>query len=290
MKMLFEGVGTALVTPFLDNGKIDFESLKKLIEIQIDNKIDAVILLGTTGESPTISFKERKKLITFARKLIPKTAKLIVGTGSNDTKTALKYTLQAQNLGADGALIVTPYYNKCTQNGAIAHYNYIAQNSRLPIIVYNVPSRTGFNLLPETMQKLSNTRNIIGIKEANENLDQIDQMLTLSKDKFSVYSGSDKLNQYFYSNGGKGCISVLSNIYPEKAKEHYRLSQIDTNKAEEYAQTLDEFATNLFIDVNPIPAKYVLYKQNKIGYNFRLPLTPTSIKNELALDDTFDLK
>lgn len=286
-KEIFTGVCTALVTPFLDNGDIDFEGLKTLILRQIENKISAILILGTTGEGSTISFKERKKIIKFSKNLITPPTKLFVGCGSNNTKKAILYSKQAEKLGADGLLIVTPYYNKCNQNGAIIHYTQIANSVNLPIILYNVPTRTGFNLSPESVLKLTKIKNIVGIKEASENLEQIKNMFKEVGDKIAIYSGSDGLNNFFLSNRASGLISVLSNIYPNKLIQLYESYQNGTHKPHE--NNLTNFSKTLFIDINPIPVKYVLYKMGLIGYNFRLPLTPTSKQNETIIEKTFML-
>lgn len=286
-KEIFSGVCTALVTPFAKNKKIDYVGLKSLVLRQIENKVSGILILGTTGEGSTISFSEREKIIKFVKKLMSPPTKLFVGAGCNNTSLAIKYVRQAERLKVDGVLVVTPYYNKCNQNGAISHYTKIANSTSLPLILYNVPSRTGFNLSPESVLELSKTKNIVGIKEASENLAHIKKLVELVGDKLAIYSGSDGLNRYFLSNRASGMISVLSNIYPNKLIQQYESFQNGSYAT--YENNLSNYSKALFVDVNPIPVKYVLYKMGLIGYNFRLPLTPTCHKNEKLLEKIFML-
>ena len=287
-KELFNGLCTALVTPFLDNGKVDYQSFQLLIKRQLEAKVDAILILGTTGEGSTIEYKERTKLIKLARKLVTPPTKLLVGTGCNDTAHALKYTLQAQKLKVDGVLIATPYYNKCSQNGAFEHYKFIAENSNIPIILYNVPSRTGFNLEIDTIQKLSTFQNIVGIKESNSNTTHIKDLCKTIKN-MAIYSGNDDQNHLFLSLNASGSISVLSNIFPQKMKQIFDKAKINIDTAKNDFDNLQIFCKNLFVDVNPIPVKYVLYKMGLIKYSYRLPLTKLSQKDEVVLDYTFNL-
>lgn len=287
-KELFKGLCTALVTPFLDNGEIDYSSFKTLINRQLDAKVDAILILGTTGEGSTVDFKEKEKLIKFARKLTPHTTKLLVGTGCNNTKTALKYTLQAEKLDADGVLIVTPYYNKCSQKGAFEHYKFILEHSDIPIILYNVPSRTGFNLDVATVAKLAMFQNVVGIKEANSNEEHIKELCKTVKN-IAIYSGNDDQNHLFLSQNASGAISVLSNIYPERLKQLFNKAKLNIDYAQKDFEEMQVFCKNLFIDVNPIPVKYVLYKIGLIKYSYRLPLTRLDTKDEVVLDYTFNL-
>ena len=264
--MIFKGVCTALVTPFTKSGEVDYMSLKKLIEYQIDGKVNAILILGTTGESPNIEEKERENIITFAKSLLPDDIKLIVGTGSNNFKRAVNQTLQAKALGADCALVVTPYYNKCTQNGLVEFYKKLCNQTKFPIIVYNVPSRTGVNVLPQSMQKLSKLKYICGLKEANGDIGHILEMFDLLKD-FPIYSGNDNLNYLFYKLGAKGCISVASNAYPKLLSSGYK------TKSLKYHQKLYKMSKLLFVETNPIPIKYVLSQMGLVQNELRLPLT-----------------
>lgn len=258
---------TALVTPFDEDYKIDYNSLKNLIEYQIANKIDAILILGTTGESPTISTVEREQIIKFCVKQISKRCLLLVGTGSNNTQHAIENTKQAKVLGADAAVIVTPYYNKCTQQGVIEHYALINKNAKFPFIVYNVPSRTGFNILPETLLQLEKLKYMIGTKEASGDINQI--LSVLNTHTKPVYSGNDKFNYLFFSHGGNGCISVTSNAFPNLVVNQFKSLQncFDMHKK------LFNINSLLFCQVNPIPIKFVLSKMKLSKNILRLPLT-----------------
>jgi 4-hydroxy-tetrahydrodipicolinate synthase len=275
--VVFEGSAVALVTPFKENGEVNFFSLKKLIEFQIACGTKAIVILGTTGESATISSDERTKIIKFCSCLISKRVKLIVGTGSNSTKTAIKLSLEAENLGADAVLTVTPYYNKCNQNGLFEHYKMIANSINIPVIIYNVPSRTGVNILPETVLKLSKIKNIVGIKEASGNLSQIAKLFDILPANFAIYSGDDLLTLPIMLLGGKGVISVTANCYPELVQNMCEFAlKNDYFNAKRISRYLYKINTALFLDVNPICVKFYM---NLLGFNVgsvRLPLTSPS--------------
>ena len=272
-KVLFKGACTALITPFDKSGNINYFKLKELIEFQISNGINAILILGTTGESPTITLEEREKMIKFCKYEISGRVPLIVGCGSNSTQTAINYLKQAEMLGADGALVVTPYYNKCSQQGLILHYSELAKQTLLPIIVYNVPSRTGLNILPETVLKLSKIKNIVGIKEASGNISQIAKLCHILPKDFAVYSGDDNLTLSMMSLGAVGVVSVSSNAEPEKVSLlcFYAL-QKDFVNAQKMHKYLFDLSESLFLDVNPICIKTYM---NLTGFdvgNTRLPL------------------
>lgn len=278
-KILFKGCGTAIATPFDKNG-VNLSEFEKLINYQIEKHVDSIIVCGTTGEASTMTQKEKIDLIKCAIKTSNKKIPIIVGTGANNTKQAIENSKLAEKLGADGLLIVTPYYNKCTQNGLISHYKSIAENVSIPIILYNVPSRTGVNILPETCFKLSQIPNIIAIKEASGNISQIAEISRLCGENLNIYSGNDDQIVPVLSLGGIGVISVLSNIKP-KFTHSIVQNFLDGNL--EQAKTLQLKALPLikllFSEVNPIPVKAAL---NILGYDFglpRLPLTPLSNKN-----------
>ncbi len=278
-KILFKGCGTAIATPFDKNG-VNLSEFEKLINYQIEKHVDSIIVCGTTGEASTMTQKEKIDLIKCAIKTSNKKIPIIVGTGANNTKQAIENSKLAEKLGADGLLIVTPYYNKCTQNGLISHYKSIAENVSIPIILYNVPSRTGVNILPETCFKLSQIPNIIAIKEASGNISQIAEISRLCGENLNIYSGNDDQIVPVLSLGGIGVISVLSNIKPEFTHSIVQ-NFLDGNL--EQAKTLQLKALPLikllFSEVNPIPVKAAL---NILGYDFglpRLPLTPLSNKN-----------
>ena len=270
-KVLFRGCGTAIATPFTEDN-INLTEFAKLVEYQINEGIDAIIVCGTTGESSTMTLEEKKTLIKFSVELIDKRVPLIVGAGSNNTATSIEMSQYAESVGADGLLLVTPYYNKTTQEGLIHHYNSIANKTTLPIILYNVPSRTGLNILPETCLELSKTENIVAIKEASGNISQIAKIAALCGNNLSIYSGNDDQNIPILSLGGIGAISVLSNVAPRFTHNMiYDFLNGNIEKAR-FAQLQSlELIESLFCEVNPIPVKTAL---NMMGYNFGKPRLP----------------
>lgn len=284
-KTIFQGCGTAIATPFTDEG-VNFEEFRKLIEFQIQNGVDAIIVCGTTGESATMSQEEKEKTIKFAIDTVAKRTKVIVGTGSNNTKAAIKMSKFAEKVGADGLLVVTPYYNKTTQRGLIAHYTEIAKAVTLPIIMYSVPSRTGVNILPETCLELSKIKNIVAIKEASGNLSQVAKIASLCRENLDIYSGNDEQIIPVLSLGGKGVISVLSNIMPKYAHEMtMRYFKGEVQEATKMQLDVIDLIDTLFAEVNPIPVKYAL---NLMGYNYgkpRLPLIELSDSNKKIMEE-----
>lgn len=286
--MLFSGSCVALVTPFNTNGEIDYFELKNLISFQIASGTNALVILGTTGEGSTVSFEEREKIIKFVVYETAHKIPVIVGTGSNSTQTAIKLSKQAESLGADGILVVTPYYNKTNQTGLIEHYKAIAKNTKLPIILYNVPSRTGVNILPETVIKLAKINNIVGIKEASGNLSQIAEICKKSPKSFAIYSGDDLLTLPILSMGAHGVISVTANAEPEKVQMlcNFAKNQ-DFFNARRIHEMLFELNKALFLDVNPICIKhYLLLKGFKVGKP-RLPLTEPDLETKNKLKEVF---
>ena len=282
-KILFKGCGTAISTPFTNDG-VNFEALGKLLENQIQNNVDAIIVCGTTGEASTMTTKEKHDTIKFTVDTVAKRVPVIAGTGGNNTANAIEMCKMAEELGVDGLLIVTPYYNKTTQNGLIAHYTEIAKNTTLPIIMYNVPSRTGVNILPETCFELSKIENIIAIKEASGNLSQVAKIASLCKENLCIYSGNDDQILPILSLGGYGVISVLSNIAPKYTHDMVQ-NFLDNNieKAKEMQLNCLNLVDALFCEVNPIPVKEAL---NILGYNYgtpRLPLIELSEKGKNKL-------
>ncbi len=285
MQTIFKGCGTAISTPFTENG-VNFDEFGKLIENQILNGVDAIIVCGTTGESATMTETERKETIKYAINKINKRTKVIIGTGSNNTKAAVEMSKFAEEAGADAVLVVTPYYNKTTQQGLIAHYTEIAKSIKLPIIMYNVPSRTGVNILPETCKELSKIENIVAIKEASGNISQVAKIATLCGDNLDIYSGNDDQIIPILSLGGKGVISVLSNVMPKYTHEMTQ-KYFDGKQEEATKMQLDviDLIDELFREVNPIPVKYAL---NLMGYNYgkpRLPLIELSDVNKEKLKE-----
>lgn len=282
-KILFKGCGTAIATPFKESGEINYEELARYLDFQLKNKIDAIIVCGTTGEAATLSKNEKEELIKFTIKYVNKQVPVIAGTGSNNTKKAIQMSKFAQEAGADGVLIVTPYYNKTTQEGLVKHYSEIAKNITIPIIIYNVPSRTGVNILPETCKELSKISNIVAIKEASGNISQVAKIAQLCKDDLNIYSGNDDQILPILSIGGIGVISVLSNIKPKEAHEIVKnYMEGETKKAkEEFIENIP-LINSLFCEVNPIPVKYAL---KKAGFDFGKPRPPLyELKNKKEID------
>lgn len=279
---MIKGTYTALITPFR-NGKVDYDKLGELIEFQIENEIDGIVICGTTGESSTLTDKEKKKVIKYAIETVNGRVPVIAGTGSNDTRHAIELSKYAEKVGADGILVVTPYYNKTTQKGLIAHYSAIANSVTIPLIIYNVPTRTCVNILPDTVAELSKIENIVGIKEASNNFPQIAELLSKVPKDFAVVSGNDDTIVPLLSLGGTGVISVLSNVYP---KDVHNMCKAYFEGDLKYAKDLQlkyvNFVKLLFKEVNPMPVKDAL---NILGFNVgkcRLPLTT-------VLEDTHEL-
>ncbi len=272
---IFEGVATALVTPMYEDGSINFDRFKTLIDEQIEAGIPALVICGTTGESATMTLEEHAEVIRVAIKHAAGRIKIIAGAGSNDTACAIDLAKEAEEAGADALLVVTPYYNKATQNGLIAHYTAIANSVKLPIILYNVPSRTGVNIKPETYAKLAEVDNIVAIKEANGDISSVVKTRLLCGDKLDIYSGNDDQIVPIMSLGGKGVISVLSNVMPKETVEMCdKMLSGDLEGAAAMQIQLSSLIDALFIEVNPIPCKEAM---NLMGMNMgpaRLPMTP----------------
>lgn len=270
-KVIFKGCGTAIVTPFTDNG-INFDEFKKLIEFQIRESVDAIIVCGTTGESSTMTTEEKKSAIKFVVETVNKRVPVIAGTGGNCTSSAIEMSKYAESVGVDALLVVTPYYNKTTQGGLVAHYTAIATATHLPIILYNVPSRTGLNITPATCLELSKIENIVAIKEASGNISQVAQIANLCGDNLAIYSGNDDQIVPILSLGGLGVISVLSNIMPKYTHDIVNEFLIgNVSKSRELQLNVLPLVSALFCEVNPIPVKAAL---NAMNINVGLPRLP----------------
>ncbi len=274
MKGFFYGSGTALITPFDENG-VNYEVYGQLIENQIANGTDALILLGTTGEPSTMTFEEEHELMQYAVKKVAGRAKVIFGCGSNNTADAIMTAKQAEKYGADGLLAVTPYYNKCTQNGLVAYYKAICEAVSIPVIAYNVPGRTGVEIQPATMAKIAEIPNIAGIKDAGGNMSKTMETFRLVREKCDVYSGEDALNLPILMCGGAGVISVLSNVVPKDVK---KLCTLALDGKLEEARALNDkllpLANACFVEVNPIPVKEAM---NILGFNAGTPRAPLTV-------------
>lgn len=284
---MFKGVGTALATPFDSDYNVDYDSLKKICQYQLEGGVDAVIVLGTTGESPVIDLDEREKIIATVIEIIDGKAEIIIGTGTNDTKDIIQLNKMAEKLNASGLLIVNPYYNKGTQESLLQHFKYISERTSLPIMLYNVPSRTGMNILPETALKIHDEcKNVIAIKEASGNISQIAHLISIKPDNFDVYSGNDDQTLPIMSLGGAGVISVFSNVYPKQLKKLTdALIKNDMNAARKYQNKYLDMMNALFLETSPMPLKYVMNKLGLCENILRLPLLPVSEKTEKKLDE-----
>lgn len=275
---LFKGAATAMVTPF-ENGNIDFKRLSALLEWQIGSGIDAIVTCGTTGEASTLNDEEHIRTVEFTVEQVSGRVPVIAGAGSNDTNHAVYMSGKLEEKGADGLLVVTPYYNKCTEKGLIKHYLKIADSVKIPIILYSVPGRTGVNISPSVVKELCGHPNICGIKEASGNIAQVVDIAGYTGDGFALYSGNDEMIVPVMSLGGSGAISTLSNIMPSETSEmiHSYLSG-NTAKAKEMQIRLKPVIDALFMEVNPVPVKAALSMMNKVLPEYRLPLCSAESK------------
>lgn len=282
---IFTGAGVAIVTPFKANGEVNYERFAGLIEDQIEGGTDAIIVCGTTGESSTLTHEEHLDVIKFCTEQVAGRIPVVAGTGSNCTETAIYLSTEAEKFGVDGLLLVTPYYNKATQNGLYAHFKKIADSVKIPCILYNVPSRTGCNLAPETVVRLcKEVENIVGVKEASGNIGQVVKLMSLADGKVDLYSGNDDQIVPLLALGGKGVISVLSNVAPKQTHEicaKFFAGDVAGSCAEQL-RAIPLF-TALFCEVNPIPVKMALNLMGKEAGSLRPPLTDMEEENVAKL-------
>lgn len=278
---IFTGSGVAIVTPFKESGEVDYERFRELIEYQIANKTDCIVVCGTTGESSTLTHEEHLDCIKFCTEVVNKRIPVVAGTGSNCTETAIYLSQEAEKYGVDGLLIVTPYYNKATQKGLISHYTEIANSVSLPIIMYNVPSRTGTNIAPETAVYLAkNVENIVAIKEASGNISQVAKLMQLADGCLDLYSGNDDQVVPLLALGGIGVISVSANIIPEDTHEMVASFLAgDVKKSREIQLKALPLCNALFCEVNPIPVKKAVSLLGLCGGTLRRPLTEMEPQN-----------
>jgi 4-hydroxy-tetrahydrodipicolinate synthase len=284
---MFKGTGTALITPFKIDQSLDETALRKLIHQQLDGGVDALVVIGTTGESPVIELDERTKIISIAVEEVKGKIPVIVGTGTNNTKKVIELNKQAEELKADGVLIVNPYYNKGTQDSLVEHYKFISERTKLPIILYNVPSRTGMNILPETAVRIhKECKNVVAIKEASGNISQIAHLISIKPESLSVLSGNDDQTLAIMASGGYGVISVFSNPYPAVMK---KITDAILNNNLKLAQELNNkylsMMNTLFVETSPAPVKYVMNKLGLCENVLRLPLVKATAKAEKLLDE-----
>ncbi len=282
---MFKGSMVAIATPMNDDGSLDHESLEGLIEFHIENKTDAIISVGTTGESATLNFKEHSEVIKSTLSIVNKRIPVIAGSGANSTSEAIELTERSKELGADGCLLVTPYYNKPTQNGLYEHYKNIADEVSIPQILYNVPGRTSVNMLPDTVYRLSSHPNIVAIKEASGNLERSKDLIEKCADNISIFTGDDKTSVRDLLLGFKGNISVTANVAPLDMHNMCKFAmEGNADKANIINSKLDTLHDNLFIESNPIPVKWALHRMGLIKKGIRLPLTWLDEKYENILE------
>ena len=284
---IFTGAGVALITPMNEDGSVNYEKLRELLEFHVANKTDAIIICGTTGEASTLSDEEHLECIRFACEVINKRIPVIAGTGSNCTQSAIELSKEAEISGVDGLLLVTPYYNKATQNGLKAHYKAIAKEVNVPIILYNVPSRTGTRLAPQTVVDLCHeVPNIVGVKDATGDISEVAELMSLAKGTVDVYSGNDDQIVPVLSLGGKGVISVLSNILPKETHDMVAsYLEGDVVKSCEMQLKYFDLVKALFCEVNPIPVKKALNLMGMEVGSLRLPLTEMEDANAKRLEE-----
>ena len=279
--LIFSGCATAIVTPF-KKGEVDFYALEELIKRQLSSGVSALVVLGTTGESPTVSDGEREEIIRLSKQVIASRVPLIVGTGSNCTERCVKLTQGALKLGADACLCVTPYYNKATDKGLYLHYRAVARSVDIPIILYNVPSRTGVKLSQGALDMISELDNVVAIKEASGDVSEIEGKIARFGDRFTFYSGCDELILPIYSLGGHGVISAVANVVPDKISELCALFESgETEKATALALSLSSLIKEMFAEVNPIPIKCALSLLGLCENELRLPLAPSDREGKI---------
>jgi len=280
---MFEGSFVAIVTPFNDDGSLDDGKLKELIEFQIENGTHGIVPCGTTGESPTLTHDEHDRVVELTVETVDGRVQVIAGAGSNSTAEALRLTRHAKAVGADGALVITPYYNKPTQNGLYAHFMHITDRVDIPVVIYNVPGRTGTDLQTATLAKLATHQNIIGLKEATGQLSRASEAVNACNDEFTVLSGDDINTLPIMAVGGRGVISVLANVAPREVADMCNAFKTgDLQAAQQIHHQTMQLALDLFIDTNPIPVKTALQMMGKLNGRMRLPLAPMS-------DDTLEV-
>jgi len=284
---MFQGSMVALVTPMLANGDIDFPRLGELVDWHVESGTDAIVAVGTTGESATLDFDEHCEVIRFVVDRVAKRIPVIAGTGANSTKEALELGQCAKEAGADATLVVTPYYNKPTQEGLYQHYKFLAEHVDLPMILYNVPGRTAVDMLPETVERLAALPGIIGIKEATGNLDRISELVKRCGENFAVYSGDDDLALECTTRGAKGVISVTANVAPKRMHDIFAAALSgNVDEARQLNEPLKPVHADLFLEANPIPVKWAVEIMGKMEGGIRLPLTRLSEKYQDKLRST----
>lgn len=287
MTHMFEGVGVALATPFTNN-EIDFDALERHVEFLLENNTQAIIVNGTTAESPTLTDQEKEQVLETVVKLVNKRVTIIAGTGTNNTQKSIEASKRAKEIGADAVMLITPYYNKTNQRGLIKHFETIANEVKLPVVLYNVPSRTNMTIEAETVETLSHNPYIVALKDATNDFDYMEEVKKrINEDEFALYSGNDDNVVEFYQRGGKGVISVIANVIPQEFQNLYDAKQSGENISSQF-KPIGQLLDSLSVDVNPIPIKALTAHLGFGNYELRLPLIPLEDAERKVLEQAYD--
>lgn len=287
MTHMFEGVGVALATPFTNN-EIDFDALERHVKFLLENNTQAIIVNGTTAESPTLTDQEKEQVLETVIKLVDKRVPIIAGTGTNNTQKSIEASKRAKEIGADAVMLITPYYNKTNQRGLIKHFETIANEVKLPVVLYNVPSRTNMTIEAETVETLSHNPYIVALKDATNDFDYMEELKKrINEDEFALYSGNDDNVVEFYQRGGKGVISVIANVIPQEFQDLYDAKQSGENISSQF-EPIGQLLDSLSVDVNPIPIKALTAHLGFGNYELRLPLIPLDDAERNVLEQAYD--
>ncbi|AKL91850.1 4-hydroxy-tetrahydrodipicolinate synthase [Staphylococcus capitis] len=287
MTHMFEGVGVALATPFTNN-EIDFDALERHVKFLLENNTQAIIVNGTTAESPTLTDQEKEQVLETVIKLVDKRVPIIAGTGTNNTQKSIEASKRAKEIGADAVMLITPYYNKTNQRGLIKHFETIANEVKLPVVLYNVPSRTNMTIEAETVETLSHNPYIVALKDATNDFDYMEEVKKrINEDEFALYSGNDDNVVEFYQRGGKGVISVIANVIPQEFQDLYDAKQSGENISSQF-EPIGQLLDSLSVDVNPIPIKALTAHLGFGNYELRLPLIPLDDAERNVLEQAYD--
>ena len=287
MTHMFEGVGVALATPFTNN-EIDFDALERHVKFLLENNTQAIIVNGTTAESPTLTDQEKEQVLETVIKLVDKRVPIIAGTGTNNTQKSIEASKRAKEIGADAVMLITPYYNKTNQRGLIKHFETIANEVKLPVVLYNVPSRTNMTIEVETVETLSHNPYIVALKDATNDFDYMEEVKKrINEDEFALYSGNDDNVVEFYQRGGKGVISVIANVIPQEFQDLYDAKQSGENISSQF-EPIGQLLDSLSVDVNPIPIKALTAHLGFGNYELRLPLIPLDDAERNVLEQAYD--
>ena len=286
MTHMFEGVGVALATPFTNN-EIDFDALERHVKFLLENNTQAIIVNGTTAESPTLTDQEKEQVLETVIKLVDKRVPIIAGTGTNNTQKSIEASKRAKEIGADAVMLITPYYNKTNQRGLIKHFETIANEVKLPVVLYNVPSRTNMTIEVETVETLSHNPYIVALKDATNDFDYMEEVKKrINEDEFALYSGNDDNVVEFYQRGGKGVISVIANVIPQEFQDLYDAKQSGENISSQF-EPIGQLLDSLSVDVNPIPIKALTAHLGFGNYELRLPLIPLDDAERNVLEQAY---